>query len=144
MSLLNQINENSSYYQNDCFLIGSYVNFVVKLIPLDHFYANIDGITSKTEYWKEKFILQSILCGLLKNEDKIMICSFFKFSMLEHFWGLKWIAWVDIRVVLVFYSFQSVRVDIERELEKWTKYIRNYRILKIYITQLRQPIYVEK
>ena len=57
-------NENSSYYQNDCFLIGSYVNFVVKLIPLDHFYANIDGITSKTEYWKEKLILQSILCGL--------------------------------------------------------------------------------
>ena len=64
MSLLNQRNKNSSFYQNHCFFIGSYANLVVKPIPLDHFYANIDGITSKTEYWKEKLILQSILCGL--------------------------------------------------------------------------------
>ena len=47
-----------------------------------------------------------------------MICSFFKFSILEHFWVLKGIAWVDIRVVLIFYSFQGVRVDLEGELEK--------------------------
>ena len=131
MSVLNPWNENSSFYQNLCYLIGSFANLVVKSIPLDHLYTDIDVITSKTEYWKEKLILQSILCGLSKNEDKIMICSFFKFSMLEHFWGLKWIAWVDIMVVLVFYSFQSVRVDMERELEKWTKYITNYRIVKI-------------
>ena len=36
-----------------------------------------------------------------------MICSFFKFSILEHFWAVKLIAWVDIRVVLIFYSFRA-------------------------------------
>ena len=64
MSLLNQRNENSILFLNHCYLIGSFANLVVKPIPLDHFYANFDGITSKTEYWKEKIILQSILCGL--------------------------------------------------------------------------------
>ena len=51
-----------------------------------------------------------------------MICQFFKFSTMEHFWGLKWIAWVDFRVVLLFYSFQGVRFDVGGELEKLTKY----------------------
>ena len=64
MSLLNQRNENWTCYQNICFLIGSYAHLVGKTIPLDHFYANIDGITSKPEYWDEKLILQSIFCGL--------------------------------------------------------------------------------
>ena len=54
----------------------------------------------------------------LENEDQIMICSFFKFSTMEHFYGPKSIAWVDFRVVLMFYSFQGVRVDLEGELEK--------------------------
>jgi hypothetical protein len=54
MSLLSQGNENSSFCQNHCYLIGSYALLVVKIIPLDHYYANIDGITSKLEYWKEK------------------------------------------------------------------------------------------
>ena len=55
MSLLRQGNENSSCCQNYCYLIGSYAHLVLKIIPLDHYYANIDGITSKLEYWKEKF-----------------------------------------------------------------------------------------
>ena len=47
-----------------------------------------------------------------------MICEFFKIFELEHFWGSKLIAWADIRVVLIFYSFQGVWVDLEGELEK--------------------------
>ena len=40
-------------------LIGSFLTsnahiFVKKIIPLDHLYANIDGIISKLEYCKEK------------------------------------------------------------------------------------------
>ena len=66
------------------------------------------------------------------NEDKIMICQFFKFSTLEHFWGFKWIAWVDIRVVLLFYSFQGVRVDVGGELEKIDKIYPNLKIFKIH------------
>ena len=58
----------------------------------------------------------------LENEDWIMICSFFKFSTMEHFYGPKSIAWVDFRVVLMFYSFQSVWVDLGGEFEKLTKY----------------------
>ena len=68
-----------------------------------------------------------------ENEDKIMICSFFKFSILEHFWVLKWIAWVDIRVVLIFYSFQGVRVDLEGELEKWTKCTQIGKLAKLQL-----------
>ena len=41
---------------------------------------------------------------------------------MEQFWALKLIACVDIRVVSIFYSFQSVRVDLGGELEKLTKY----------------------
>ena len=59
-----------------------------------------------------------------------MICQFFKFSTMEHFWGLKWIAWVDFRVVLLFYSFQGVRFDLEGELEKLTKYAQIWKYLK--------------
>ena len=62
-----------------------------------------------------------------------MICSFFKFSILEHFWVLKWIAWVDIRVVLIFYSFQGVRVDLEGELEKWTKCTQIGKLAKLQL-----------
>ena len=54
-----------------------------------------------------------------------MICEFFKFSELEHFWGFKLIAWADIWVVLIFHLFRSFRVDVERELEKFTKNTRN-------------------
>ena len=50
-----------------------------------------------------------------------MICEFFKFSELEHFWGFKLIAWADIRVVLIFYWFRSFRVDVERVIEKFTQ-----------------------
>ena len=54
MPLSNQGNENSSFCQNHCCLIGSYAHLAVKINPLDHYRANIDGITSKLEYWKEK------------------------------------------------------------------------------------------
>ena len=59
-----------------------------------------------------------------------MICQFFKFSTIEHFWCFKWIAWADIRVVLMFYSFQSIRVDLEGELEKLTKYAQIWKYSK--------------
>ena len=143
MSPLSPKSENLCFCPNLCYLIGSLTHSFVKIIPLDHFDVNIDGIISNLEYWGQKVVLQHCFLQALENEDKIMICSFFKFSMLEHFWALKLIVWVDIRVLLVFYLFQSVRVDMERELEKWTKYVTNYRILKIYVTQLWQPIYVE-
>ena len=67
-------------------------------------------------------VLQYCFLQALENEDKIMICSFFKFSALKRFYGSKSISWVDYRVVLMSYSFQSVRVDLEGELEKCTKY----------------------
>ena len=44
MFSLNQRSENSCFCQNDCFLVGSYAHLCVKIIPLDHFYANRDGI----------------------------------------------------------------------------------------------------
>ena len=96
-------------------------------------YANIDGITSKLEYWKEKLGFQQVVLLVPENEEKIMVCSFFKFSILEHFWVLKWIAWVDIRVVLIFYSFQGVRVDLEGELEKWTKCTQIGKLAKLQL-----------
>ena len=108
-------------FLNSLFFIVFYGHSKAKIFSLDQFYANINGITSKLENYCQKLIFHSIFWLVLGNEDKIMICSFFKFSVLEHLWGLKWIAWVDIWVVLIFYSFQSVRVDLEGELEKWTK-----------------------
>ena len=62
-----------------------------------------------------------------------MICQFFKFSTIEHFWGFKWIAWVDIRVVLLFYSFQDFRVDLGGELEKLTKYTQIWEYSKFML-----------
>ena len=77
--------------------------------------------------------LQKCFLQALENEDKIMICQFFKFSTLEHFWGFKWIAWVDNRVVLLFYSFQGVRVDLGGELEKLTKYTQIWKYCKFML-----------
>jgi len=72
-----------------------------KSFPLIFFCANIDGINSKLEYYCQKLILHPIFWLVLGNEDKIMICPFFKFSALEHFCGPKLISWVDIWVVLI-------------------------------------------
>ena len=55
-----------------------------------------------------------------KNEDNIIVCQFFKFSSIEQLWALKSIACIDNEVVSVSYSFQSVWMDLERELEKLT------------------------
>jgi len=49
---------------------------------------------------------------------------------LKHFYGPKWIAGIDIRVILMFYSFQGVRADLEGELEKLTKYTQIWKYLK--------------
>ena len=106
------------------FFIVFYGHSKAKFFSLDQFYANINGITSKLENYCQKLIFHSIFWLVLGNEDKIMICPFFKFSALEHFCGPKLISWVDIWVVLIWYSFQSVRVDLEGELEKWTKCTR--------------------
>ena len=46
--------ENSSFCQNHCCLIGSYSHLAVKINPQDQYCANINDITSKLEYWKEK------------------------------------------------------------------------------------------
>ena len=56
MSLLNQRNENSIFWKNSCYLMCSYAHFHVKTIPLNHFYVNIDGMTSKLEYCKGKSV----------------------------------------------------------------------------------------
>ena len=53
---------------------------------------------------------------------------------MEHFYGSKSIAWVDFRVVLLFYSFQGVRVDLGGELEKIDKISPNLEIFKINVT----------
>ena len=65
-----------------------------------------------------------------------MICEFFKIFELEHFWGSKLIAWADIRVVLIFHLFRSFRVDVERELGKFTKNTRNLEYSKSMSTDL--------
>ena len=49
---------------------------------------------------------------------------------MKHFYGSKSIAWVDIRVVLMFYLFQGVWADLEGELEKLTKYAQIWKDLK--------------
>ena len=121
MPPLSQKSEGLCFCPNLCYLIGSLTHSLVKIIPLDHFDVIIDGIISKLEYWGQKVVLQYCFLQVLENEDKIMICEFFKFSSLKYFWGFKWISWVDFRVVLIFYSFQSVWVDLEGELEKITK-----------------------
>ena len=56
-----------------------------------------------------------------ENEEKTMICEFFK---------LKLIAWVDFRVVLMFYSFQVIWVDLDGEFEKLTKYAQIWKYSK--------------
>ena len=104
------------------FFIASFDHLCVKIIPLDHFYANIDGMTLDLEYWQEKISFITDFLKWLENEEKTMICSFFKFSILKHFWSLKLIDRVDFRVLLMFYSFQVIWVDLNDEFEKWTKY----------------------
>ena len=104
------------------FFIASLAHLCLKIILLDHFHTNIDGMISDLEYWKEKISFISDFLQWLENEDKIKICTFFKFSILKHIWSLKWIAWVDFRVVLTFYSFQVIWVDLDGEFEKLTKY----------------------
>ena len=49
---------------------------------------------------------------------------------MEQVWALNLIAWVDVRVVSIFYSFESVRVDLGGELEKLTKYSKITEYLK--------------
>ena len=124
MSLLSQKSQNSCFCPNLCHLIGSLTHLLVKIISLDHFDANIDGIVLNLEYWGEKAVLLQCFLQALENEDKIMICSFFKFSPMKHFFGSKSIAWVDFRVVLMIYSFQGVRIDLQGEFEKLTKYAK--------------------
>ena len=130
MSPLSPKSENLCFCPNLCYLIGSLTHSLVKIIPLDHFDVNIDGIISNLQYWGEKAVLQQCFLQALENEDKIMICTFFKFSAMKHFYGSKSISWVDFRVVLMSYSFQSVRVDLEGELEKCTKYAQIWKYSK--------------
>ena len=72
------------FFLNSLFFIVFYGHSKAKIFSLDQFYANIYGITSKLENYCQKLIFHSIFWLVLGNEDKIMICSFFKFSLLEH------------------------------------------------------------
>ena len=121
------------FFLNSLFFIVFYGHSKAKIFSLDQFCANINDITSKLENYCQKLIFHSIFWLVLGNEDKIMICPFFKFSALEHFCGPKLISWVDIWVVLIWYSFHSVRVDLEGELkngqnvlEKWHNVVMRY------------------
>ena len=49
---------------------------------------------------------------------------------MKHSYGSKSIAWADIRVVLMFYLFQGVWVDLEGKFEKWTKYAQIWKYSK--------------
>ena len=71
---------------------------------------------------KKNCVFDRLFCWCQKMRTKLWLCQFFKFSTMEQVWALKLIAWVDIRVVSIFYSFQSVQVDLGGELEKLTKY----------------------
>ena len=108
------------FCQHICHLTGFYAHLCVKIIPLDHFYANIDDIISNFEYWEEKMVYNSIFGGARKWGLNYELWIF-QVLWTEHFWGFKLIAWADIRVVLIFYSFQSFRVDVERVIEKFTQ-----------------------
>ena len=76
-------------FTNSLFFIVFYGHLNAKIVSLDQFCVNIDGITSKLQYYCEKLILHLIFQLVQGNEDKIMICPFFKFSALEHFCGPK-------------------------------------------------------
>ena len=54
------------FCQHICHLTGFYAHLCVKIIPLDHFYANIDDIISNFEYWEEKMVYNSIFGGARK------------------------------------------------------------------------------
>ena len=111
------------------FFIVFYGHSKAKIFSLDQFYANIYGITSKLENYCQKLIFHSIFWLVLGNEDKIMICPFFKFSALEHFCGLKLISWVDIWVVLIFVSGLIWKENLkngQNVLEKWHNVVMRY------------------
>ena len=48
----------SMFCQHIYHLTGFYAHLCVKIIPLDHFCANIDDIISNFECWEEKMVLQ--------------------------------------------------------------------------------------
>ena len=114
---------------NSLFFIVFYGHSKAKIFSLDQFYANIYGMTSKLENYCQKLIFHSIFWLVLGNEDKIMICPFFKFSALEHFCGLKLISWVDIWVVLIFVSGLIWKENLkngQNVLEKWHNVVMRY------------------
>ena len=99
---------------NFCYLIGSLTHSLVKIITLDHFDVNINGIISNLEYWGESCFIIVFSAG----------------TAMKHFYGSISISWVDFGVVLMSYLFQSVRVDLEGELEKCTKYAQIWKYSK--------------
>ena len=52
--MLNRKTEKLTFSLKALFFIASLAHLCVKIIPMDHFYANIDGMTLKLEYWEEK------------------------------------------------------------------------------------------
>ena len=74
MSPLSPKSENLCFCPNLCYLVGFLTHSLVKVIPLDHFDVNIDGIISNLDYWGRESGLLKCFLQAPENEDKIMIC----------------------------------------------------------------------
>ena len=76
MSPLSPKSENLCFCPNLCYLIGSLTHSLVKIIPLDHFDVNIDGIISNLEYWRWKLFYNSVFCRHWKMKTKLWFVHF--------------------------------------------------------------------
>ena len=76
MSPLSPKSENLCFCPNLCYLIGSLTDSFVKIIPLDHFDVNIDGIISNLEYWGWKLFYNSVFCRHWKMKTKLWFVHF--------------------------------------------------------------------
>ena len=76
MSPLSPKSENLCFCLNLCYLIGSLTHSFVKIIPLDHFDVNIDGIISNLEYWGWKLFYNSVFCRHWKMKTKLWFVHF--------------------------------------------------------------------
>ena len=65
------------------FFIASFDHLCVKIIPLDHFYANIDGMTLDLEYWQEKISFITDFLKWLENEEKNYDLFIFQILRIE-------------------------------------------------------------
>ena len=76
ISPLSPKSENLCFCPNLCYSIGSLTHSLVKIIPLDHFDVNIDGIISNLEYWGGKLFYNSVFCRHWKMKTKLWFVHF--------------------------------------------------------------------